>query len=84
MKTRWRSVSVNDHSPSTRSSRAAAGSRPARAVVAAQSRSTVSHIARKSSALPIDRSWTRSGWRRSSSSATYAVTSTPLTTSRST
>ena len=48
MKTRWRSVSTKDHSPSTRSCSAGSGS-VRRCVVSAQSRSTVSHIARKSS-----------------------------------
>ena len=77
-KARCRSVSMNDHSPSTLSCSSAGSSSEARPTVSAHSCSMIDHASRKPSAS-VGRSFTRSGWRRSSSASTSGPTSTPLT-----
>ena len=69
---------MNDHSPSTDSCSAAAGSALARSTVPAHSRSRMSHASRNPSGS-VGRIFARSGSRRSSSAWTSGATSTPLT-----
>ena len=69
-KTRCRSVSTMLHSPPTRSRWSASDIRSARSVVAAQSRSNAIDHASRSPATSLARSFTRSGYRRSSSGRT--------------
>ena len=71
-KTRWRIVSTNDHSSSTRSFSSGSGTVAACATASSHIPSTTAQAARTSSAERISRTSTRSGWRRSSSAAHVA------------
>ena len=77
-KTRWRCVSMKDHSPSTRSCSCSGGAPRARSKVPAHRRSRMSQASRNP-AGSVGRILMRSGSRRSSSASTSGMTSTPLT-----